>query len=66
MKLGRIVKASDYKYEKYIDIPDEIVELFEKLFDNYHKDRFVIEIDPDCDDPDGADLEITIYDDYIE
>ena len=67
MKTGRIVKTSSDDFCKMINVPDEVVEFFDKLTTKYHHYKFVVKIDPDTYEAGTeADIEIEIYDDYRE
>lgn len=67
MATGRIVKASNDKYCKMVNVPNEIVEFFNKLGDKYKRGEFIVDIEPDTyEEGTEASIEIMIYDDYVE
>lgn len=67
MKTGRIVKTSSDDFCKMINVPDEVMDFFDKLAKKYRHRAFVIEINPTTwIEETKADIEIEIYDDYRE
>jgi len=67
MATGRIVKASNHNYCKMVNVPNEIVEYFNKLGKKYHHYEFIVEIDPDTyEEGTEASIEFMVYDDYVE
>ena len=67
MKIGRVVKASDDKFVKMIDVPEEVVEFFECLRSKYKNSDFIVDINPDTyEERTEANIEIMVYDDYVE
>lgn len=68
MKGGIIEKASDWKYYKEINVPDEVCAFFEKLCKEYDKNKFVVDVKTLNDGVTtdiSANMKIIIYDDYI-
>jgi hypothetical protein len=53
-------KASDWKFEKIIEIDDSILEL-KKIYNN-----LIIDFDEDYSRAKEVDFVVTIYDDYVE
>jgi hypothetical protein len=67
MRTGRVVKASDNKFVKMENVPDEVVEFFERLRSKYKNSDFIVDIDPDTyEEGTEASIEIMVYDDYVE
>ena len=67
MRTGRVVKASDDKFVKMVNVPKEVVEFFERLEDKYGRSTFVVDVDPDTYvEGTDASIEVMVYDDYIE
>lgn len=65
MKNGRVVKASDYKYVKTVDVPEEVIEFFECLKSKYKHNDFIVDINPFKGETE-INIEIMVYDDYVE
>jgi hypothetical protein len=67
MKIARIVKASDDKYVKMESVPDEVMFFFKKLTKKYKQCSFIVDTSPETYQ-NGAkgDIEIMVYDDYVE
>lgn len=67
MKIGRIVKASDYNYVKMVNVPDEVVNFFKELSKKYKEYSFIVETNPEnYQGAMKANIEVTVYDDYVE
>ena len=67
MKTGRVVKASDDKFVKMVNVPEEVVEFFERLRSKYKNSNFIVDINPDTyEEGMEANIEIMVYDDYVE
>jgi hypothetical protein len=67
MKIGRVVKASDDKFVKMVNVPAEVVEFFERLQSKYKNSNFIVDINPDTyEEGTEANIEIMVYDDYVE
>ena len=67
MKTGRVVKASDDKFVKMVNVPEEVVEFFEHLRSKYKNSNFIVDINPDTyEEGMEANIEIMVYDDYVE
>ena len=67
MKIGRVVKASDDKFVKMVNVSEEVVEFFERLRSKYKNSNFIVDINPDTyEEGMEANIEIMVYDDYVE
>lgn len=67
MRTGRVVKASNDKYVKMVNVPKEVVEFFERLRSEYKNSDFIVDINPDTyEEGTEANIEIMVYDDYVE
>ena len=67
MRTGRVTRASDFNFNKMVNVPDEVVAFFERLKKEYKNNNFIIEVDPDTyEEGTEASIEFMIYDDYVE
>lgn len=67
MRTGRVTRASNFNFNKMVNVPDEVVAFFERLKKEYKSNSFIIEVDPDTyEEGTEASIEFMIYDDYVE
>lgn len=67
MRTGRVAKASDFNFNRMINVPDEVIIFFEQLRKKYKNDQFIVEVNPiTYKEGTRASIEFMIYDDYVE
>lgn len=64
MKKVAITMASDYKYMHKEDMPEEVYDYFMKLKKKYKLNNFIVNLAPFEDH--HSDIEVMVYDDYVE